>query len=109
MNAITFTAQFAADLTVAREVFATLNLKGERPMAVKAYLDADTDDQRQEVIDGIGAGMIRRGLRQIANRLDAQDRTGDAAAFWSLRDDVQDGDQFHVEFGDDLVEYDAAA
>lgn len=109
MTTITFNQQFNSDLTVAREVFATLNLKGQRPQALAEYLAADTDDQRQDVIDGIGSGMLRRALRQIANRLDRQDRTGDAAAFWSLRDDITDGDQFHVEYGEDVVEYDTAA
>jgi hypothetical protein len=106
---ITFTTQFNSDLTVAREVFATLNLKGERPQALLAYLNADNDADRQDVIDGIGAGMLRRAMRQIAKRLDNQDRTAEAAAFWSLRDDVTDGEQFHVEYGDDTVEYDNAA
>lgn len=108
MSNITYTDLFVADIDVVREVMATLNLKGARPTAVLAYVEAEDDTARQEVLDRIGGGMIRRGLRQIAARLDRQ---GDpnAAAFWSLRADIDGDDMFHADFGDDVVEFDTAA
>lgn len=88
---------FTQDLTIAREVFPTLHLKGERPMAVKEFLDAQTDDDRQNVVDGLGAGLIRRGLRQIAQRMDKVDHDK-ADVFWALRDDIDpDGEVFHLD------------
>lgn len=89
---------FNNDITAARLIFEGLGLKGERPNAVAAFLAAETDDDRQAVVDVLGAGMVRRGLRQIAQRLD---RKGDDSAdlFWRLRDDIDpdDGEVFRVD------------
>lgn len=106
----TYTQQFASDLAIAVEVFPSLNLKGVRPTVAGRFILADNDEDRQAVLNEVGGGLVRRGLRQIAIRLDREDRASDGAAFWSLRDDIMvaGNSMEHVEYGDDVVEYDLA-
>jgi hypothetical protein len=90
---------FNNDLTVARKAMESLNLKGLRPQAVRAFLEATTDDQREDAVAEWGAGMVRRGLRQIAQRFDRKQDEETADVFWALRDDIDEetGDVFRVE------------
>lgn len=97
MAAITNT--FTADLSTALEVFNTLNLKGVRPQAVRAFLEAKSDEQREDAVAEFGAGMTRRGLRQIAQRFERKGAQETADVFWALRDDIDEetGEVFRVE------------
>lgn len=90
---------FNNDITSALEVLNTLNLKGERPQAVRAFLEAKTDNEREDAVSEWGAGMVRRGLRQIAQRFDRKQDEETADVFWALRDDIDEetGDVFRVE------------
>lgn len=93
---------FTNDLSVARKALEPLNLKGVRPAAVKAFLDAKTDDDREDAVSEHGAGMVRRGLRQLAQRFDRKGDEETADVFWALRDDIDEetGDVFRVEAAD---------
>lgn len=92
------TNYFTNDITAARSIFEGLGLKGERATAAAAFLAAETDDDRQAVVDVFSAGMVRRGLRQIARRLERKD-DDNADLFWRLRDDIDpdDGEVFRVD------------
>lgn len=92
MSKNTTTNGFTADITTARLTLEGLNLKGERPAAVLAFLQAETDDERLAVVESRGAGMIRRGLRQIANRFERKGDQDLADVFWALRDDIDEED-----------------
>jgi hypothetical protein len=95
------TTEFA--VTAARAAYSTLKrVKGQRPQAVKAFLDADTNDQRDEAIEAWGAGFVRRGLREAAVFLAAHDDEEAANAFWTLRDSI-DEDEF-LDFDTEVVE-----
>lgn len=86
---VTTTVEFA--LSAARDAYSTLSrVKGQRPLAVKEFLDATTDDERDDAIESWGAGFVRRGLREAAAFYAAHDDEETANAFWLLRDSVTD-------------------
>lgn len=78
-------------LTAAREGYGSLKrVSGQRPLAVRAFLDATTDEQRDEAIEAWGAGFVRRGLREAAVFFEGHDDQETANAFWALRDSVDE-------------------
>lgn len=89
MAATVSTVEFV--LSSARDAYSTLRrTKGQRPMAVKSFLDASTDDERDQAIESWGAGFIRRGLREAAIFFTAKGDEETANAFWMLRDSIDD-------------------
>ena len=79
---------FQADIDLALATLNTLNLKGERPTAARAFLEATSDDEREAACEEFGYGFIRRGLRQLAIRAEKDGNQNAADAFWALRDDI---------------------
>lgn len=81
------TTQFLVD--AARE--ATSGLRrgtGDRAVALREFLAADTNDQRDDVIAQWGAEIIRRSLRVTALSFRKDEEV--ANLFWTLRDMVED-------------------
>jgi hypothetical protein len=104
-NTIT-TTEFV--LSAAREAYSTLKrVNGQRPLAVKAFLDATTDSERDEAIEAWGAGFVRRGLREAAVFFAGKDDEETANAFWTLRDSIEE-DEFLNFDGAEVEETDAA-
>lgn len=96
-------------LEAARDAFASLKRgKGQRPQAVKAFLDADTDDQRDDAVEEWGAGFVRRGLREAAVFYARKGDEEIANAFWLLRDSIDD-DGFDSFDDADVVEDEVTA
>lgn len=94
--------QFQQDLNIAAETMAALNLKGVRPQAVVAFVTATSDEERLTVVESHGAGLIRRGLRQVARRMERKGNQDVADTFWALRDDIDEEDEtvFQIEAAD---------
>lgn len=78
-------------LSAAVDAYSSLRrIKGQRPLAVKAFLDATTDDERDAAIESWGAGFVRRGLREAAVFFQGHDDEETANVFWSLRDMIEE-------------------
>lgn len=89
MAAVITTTEFV--LTAARDAYSTLRRgTGQRPLAVTAFLEATTDDERDMAIEAWGAGFVRRGLREAAIFFDGKDDSETANVFWALRDSIDD-------------------
>lgn len=101
------TTQFQFVLVAARAAVESLNLKGSRSTAALDFIRAESADDRQDVVDEHGAGMVRRGLRQLAR---AQKDEEVAGAFWLLRDMIDaDGEVDTEDEWDGTDAVDAAA
>jgi hypothetical protein len=88
MNTIT-TTEFV--LSAARAAYGSLKrVKGQRPLAVLDFLNADTDEARDTVVTEWGAGFVRRGLREAAVYFENKDDAEVANAFWMLRDSIDE-------------------
>lgn len=88
-------------LVAATDAYSTLRrVKGQRPLAVRAFLDATTDEERDMAIAAWGAGFIRRGLREAAVFFKDDEET--ANVFWSLRDSITD--EGFVDFDSEVEE-----
>jgi hypothetical protein len=89
MAANTTTTATTADLVdAARTAYAaTKRAKGQRPLAVQAFLAAESNEERDMAIEAWGAGFVRRGLREAAVFMKDEEV---ANAFWTLRDAVTD-------------------
>lgn len=88
-------------VTAARDAFSTLKrTKGQRPLAVLAFLEANTDDERDLAIESWGAGFVRRGLREAAVFFVNKDDEETANVFWTLRDSVTDEGFLNGDDGD---------
>jgi hypothetical protein len=109
MAATTTTTTTTAFLvSAARDAYTSLKrTKGQRPLAVLAFLEANTDDERDMAIESWGAGFVRRGLREAAVFYVNKDDEETANVFWSLRDSVTDEGFLNGDEGD-VVEEDAA-
>jgi hypothetical protein len=81
---------FETDVVVAREALAglTRRMKGARPEAARAFVNAETDDDRDAAVATYGAGFIRRGLRETAVLFTARGDLKTADVFYALRDDI---------------------
>lgn len=89
MNTTANTTAFL--LSAAKDAYSTLRrTKGQRPLAVAAFLDANTDDERDMAIESWGAGFVRRGLREAAVFFQNHDDEETANVFWSLRDMIDE-------------------
>lgn len=91
-------------LDTARTLFAGLRRgDGDRAAAVRALLEATTDDERTTVIEQWGSALVRRGLRVAALSMKDDE---DANVFWALRDSVdEDGwTDFDTDDEDDVNE-----
>lgn len=87
LNTTTTTATFL--VLAARDAMQTLKRdKGARPNAVRAFLEGDNDEQREDAVSEWGAGFTRRGLREVAVFFEAHDDEETANVFWSLRDSI---------------------
>lgn len=89
---------FNTDLAAARKAYSTLKrVKGQRQAAVRAFLDANDHQGREDAVEEHGAGFVRRGLREAAIYFEAHDNQDVADVFWALRDDIDlDGDVFQI-------------
>jgi hypothetical protein len=100
----TTTTQFL--FTAAAAAYGSLKRgKGQRPQAVKAFLDATTNDQRDEAIEAWGAGFVRRGLHEASVMFTRKGDLETANVFESLRDSVSDDGflDFDTEVEDEAV------
>lgn len=89
MNTTANTTAFL--LSAATDAYSALRrVKGQRPLAVKAFLDATTDEERDLAIESWGAGFVRRGLREAAVFFMTHDDEETANVFWSLRDMIDE-------------------
>lgn len=79
MNEITFIT------TAARTALDGRKAAGARSKAAAAFVAANTDAERQAVVDEHGAGKVRRGLRQLATKAFRKDEEVGNLFFW-LRD-----------------------
>jgi hypothetical protein len=77
-------------VAAAREAMATRELKGLRPKAASMFIDADTEDDRAEVVLE-NAGIVRRGLREQAKHWAKTDEEV-ANVFWMLRDAIDESE-----------------
>lgn len=88
----TTTTQFLLD--AARAAYGSLKRgKGMRPQAVLAFLNAETNDQRDDAIEAWGAGFVRRGLHEASVYFTRKGDQETANVFEALRDSV-DEDEF---------------
>jgi hypothetical protein len=94
----TNTNTFQADVAISTKALEALNLKGTRPAAVRAFLAGQEGQSEVTPVDGLSAGTVRRGLRQLARRFDHQGDVETAEVFWALRDDVEDSVEDGVVF-----------
>jgi hypothetical protein len=105
MNTNTNTTAFL--LIAAREAYSTLRRdKGARATAVLAFLNAESDEQRDEAIwDQGGEGYLRRGFREAAIMFEAKGDQETANVFWDLRDMITENgfDSEVVEVDDDVL------
>lgn len=92
----TNTNTFKSDVTAATKALESLNLKGTRPAAVRAFLAAQQGKSSIVPVDTLSAGTVRRGLRQLARRFDHQGDSAMADVFWALRDDIDESDDVVV-------------
>lgn len=100
----TVVATTTALIESARDAYATLRrTKGQRPLAVQAFLAAETNEERDMAIEAWGAGFVRRGLREAAVFMKDEEV---ANVFWTLRDAVsEDGfTDFDAEDSAEVVE-----
>jgi hypothetical protein len=89
MSAVITTTEFV--LSAARAAYGSLKrVKGQRPLAVLDFLNADSDEARDNVVAEWGAGFVRRGLREAAVYFDGKDDAEVANAFWTLRDSIDE-------------------
>lgn len=95
------TTEFVFVVNAAREAIKDLNLKGSRSTAGIAFINAESDDDREAVVETFGAGRVRRGLRQLAR---GQKDADVAGAFWYLRDLIDADGSVLTE--DDLLDTD---
>lgn len=106
-TAVVATEQFVLD--AARAAYSMLKRgKGQRPQAAKAFLEADTDTERQDATDLWGAGFVRRALREAAVAFTVKGDEEAANAFWTLRDSIDEQSGEVMEFNDDVDSDDAA-
>lgn len=91
-NTTTAVVEPQFDIDTAREALAGLTFKGRRPAAALEFIQATTDQDRQDVVDGLGAGLIRRGLRQLATRMERVGNQQGADSLRALRDDIDESD-----------------
>lgn len=76
-------------VNAARDAASTLRRgAGARAAALRDFLAADTDDQRDDVIAQWGAEIIRRSLRVTALSFRKDEEV--ANVFWTLRDMIED-------------------
>lgn len=91
-------------LNAARAGYGSLKrVKGQRPQAVLAFLNAESDDQRDDAIEAHGAGFTRRGLHEAAVFFARKGDQETANAFEVLRDSIDDDGftDFDVEVAED--------
>lgn len=82
-------SMFEADVARALEIYAGLRRgKGQRPQAVLSFLQVQSHEDREAVVEVWGAGFVRRGLREAAVYLERHDRQDEADLFWLLREDI---------------------
>ncbi len=70
--------------TAARVALEGHSTKGLRSAAAAAFINAQTDDEREDAVEEYGAGRIRRGLRQLAKAFRKDEEV--AFVFLYLRD-----------------------
>jgi hypothetical protein len=77
------------DLARAHAIMVETNPKAERLLVVKEFTAPTTTDQeREDLTFTYTAGVVRRGFRQMALRMEKAGRQDDADVFWALRDDI---------------------
>lgn len=98
MAATLNTTQFL--LSAAREAMSGLRRgNGDRSEALRQFLAAETNDQRDEVVDTFGSALVRKALL-VAAKSTKDEET--ANVFLALRDSV-DEDGF-LDYDDESVE-----
>lgn len=71
------------------------SIKGQRPEAAMAFINADSADEREQAVTEFGAGFVRRGLREFAVAI-SDDEV--ANALWLLRDAIDIDGEVAEEF-----------
>lgn len=86
---------FDADLARAREIFTEFGpFTGEHPLTAKAFVEADTHETRLGILLE-SPGRLRRGFREMAQRMEKVGRQDEAEVFWALRDDIEPAGFFY--------------
>lgn len=85
-------------LTAARAAMAERGeLKGVRPRAARMFIEAETADERANVVIE-NAGLVRRGLREQAKYWAKQENGAEVCnVFWMLRDAIDEVEASVVE------------
>jgi hypothetical protein len=92
------------DLARAHEIMVEVNPKAERLLVVKEFTAPETTDQeREDFTFTYTPGVVRRGFRQMALRMEKAGRTDDAEVFWALRDDIDPYDGWFTRVGEDAA------